>query len=352
MKRWGSKLWLVLPVLLLVVSGIVAFSIIKSSGGKDKVQAISCTGEKSSDFSCWQQHYQAIVEDKSPEAAFVDFKSEYNTNAYVKSNCHQIGHVIGREAAKKYVTLSATYAHGDNFCWSGYYHGAIETIAARIGPKNIVSQLNNVCVELNKDGKYSFNYYNCVHGMGHGLMAVEGDNLFTALHGCDSYTGTWEQESCYGGVFMENVMDEINPGEHSNYLKSDDLLYPCDAANDRYKEQCYLMQTSHMLAKVNFDYQKVFDLCSSVATPYDATCYQSLGRDVSGQSSSDQALTVQRCMLGATEAAKENCFTGAVKDFISYFHSDQQGLAMCKAIPDDALASSCHDQAVEYYKSF
>jgi hypothetical protein len=184
------------------------------------------------------------------------------------------------------------------------------------------------------------------------LMAVQGNNLFTALSSCDRFVGSWEQQSCQGGVFMENVMDEINPGQHSNYLKDDDLLYPCDGVADRYQEQCYLMQTSHILAKVNYDYNKVFQLCSTVKSPFDATCYQSLGRDVSGQSSSNQETTITNCMLGQTDAARENCFTGAVKDFISYYHSDKQGLAMCQAIPDTSLSDSCHAQAVAYYKSF
>ena len=57
-------------------------------------------------------------------------------------------------------------------------------------------------------------------------------------------------------------------------------------------------------------------------------------------------------MLGQTAAARENCFTGAVKDFISYHHSDRQGLALCAGIPDAALAASCKTQATEYYTSF
>lgn len=128
-----------------------------------------------------------MVKQKSPEAAFTDFKEVYNTNAYVKGNCHQIAHVIGRAAAKKYGTLAETYKHGDNFCWSGYYHGAVETIANELGAANIVAQLNTVCAPFANAS--TFERYNCVHGMGHGLMAVEDDNLFTSLALCDKFNG-------------------------------------------------------------------------------------------------------------------------------------------------------------------
>lgn len=112
------------------------------------------------------------------------------------------------------------------------------------------------------------------------------------------------------------------------------------------------MQTSHALLVEKEDFSKVFEVCSAVAPPFNLTCFQSLGRDASGQSSSDQTRTIDTCMLGASYEARDNCFIGAVKDFISYFHSDKQGLAMCAAIPDPNLAASCTSTGIEYYKSF
>lgn len=356
MKKWQSwlraNLWIALPVLL-VAGAAVAAVIILRTGSASAAPPPVCQGATAGEFSCWQARYNAMVAQQSPEAAFVDFKANYNTNPFVKSDCHQIAHVIGRAAARKYKTLEETYKHGDQFCWSGYYHGAIETVAGQIGPAKIVAQLPQVCASFFKTKPYGFDHYNCVHGMGHGLMAVEGDNLFKSLDICNSgYKDTWEQDSCFSGVFMENVMNEINPGQHSNYLKKDDPLYPCTAVKDRYKQQCYLMQTSHALIVENYDYNKVFSLCDGLASPYDATCLQSLGRDVSGQSGSDQARTIELCMEGPSYGDRDNCFTGAVKDFISYFHSDKQGLAMCAAIPDASLSSSCTSVAHSYYQSF
>lgn len=352
MKRWISRLWVIVPVLLVAGSMAFAWKLLSPQLGAQQVGAVACVGGLESDFACWQSHYKALVANESVEKAFEDFRTSYDTKPYVKSNCHQIGHVIGRAAVDRHKTLAETYAHGDTFCWSGYYHGAIETIAQNIGGDKIVSQLNTVCQTFDEQEPYSFKHYNCVHGMGHGLMAVKDGELFDALKVCSKYDGYWQQESCYGGVFMENVMNRINPGKTTKYLNDTEPLYPCTAVDNTYKQQCYLMQTSHALTVVGHDFAKVFELCAGVETPYDVTCYQSLGRDVSGQSSSNAAITVQQCMLGATHVARENCFTGAVKDFISYFDSDKQGLEMCGSIPDASLAAGCKSQAEIYYRTF
>jgi hypothetical protein len=351
MKRWGPKLWLLLPVLLVVGSGVVAVSILKSSNGSDKVEAISCTGAKSSDFSCWQQHYDAIVADQGPEAAIADAKVQADTNSFIKSDCHQITHVIGRAAAKKYQTLAETYTHGDDYCASGYYHGALETIAAKIGPDHIKAEVPNICQSFAKSEPYKLPHYNCVHGLGHGIMAIENDDLFKSLTVCGSLNNDWEQQSCYGGVFMENVMNDINKGVHKATFKAEDPMYPCTAVANQYKSACYMNQTSHALQTISYDYGKMFELCSSPAE-WAAICDQSLGRDVSGLSVNNQDLTVQRCMLGADFNAKDNCFTGAVKDFVWHYHGEKEGLAMCAAVPDSKLAANCKNQADSYFATF
>ena len=147
-------------------------------------------------------------------------------------------------------------------------------------------------------------------------------------------------------------MDEINPYHHTEFLKKDDPLFPCTAVNDKYKQQCYLMQTSHALTVVGSDFNKVFALCTNVQSPFDTTCFQSLGRDASGTTTSDQTKTRETCMAGLTQSARENCIIGAVKDFISYFHSDKQGLALCDSLQEQLVKDTCTSTAHSYYKSF
>lgn len=300
---------------------------------------------------CLEKNYQVYTEQKGVAAAFTKLKAAYKTDPNVQADCHQIAHVIGRTEADKVNNVDQAYAQGDNFCWSGYYHGVMEAIVVKIGEKNLPHALPTICAQLAKQKPYSFEHYNCVHGLGHGIMDVNNSDLFKSLSECDLLNDTWEQQSCYGGVFMENEMDEVNPDHHTAYFKADQPMYPCTAVADKYKGQCYLMQTSHALRAANEDFSQVFTECSNVETQYVDTCYQSLGRDASGNSSSTVGPTVSSCMLGQTMDAKQNCIVGAVKDFISYYHSDTQANTLCEALPSD-LQANCQTTKIQYYATF
>jgi hypothetical protein len=181
-------------------------------------------------------------------------------------------------------------------------------------------------------------------------MLLYDDDLFKSLDACSSLTGEWEQSSCSGGVFMENIMIESRGGI-SLYLKPEDPIYPCNAVQEIFKSQCYLMQTSHMLTAVGDDFNKVFKLCETVEESYRDTCYQSLGRDASGRSVSDATITKTTCSLAPDERALQNCVIGAVKDFISFHHSDVQAKKFC-ALFKPSIAQVCDGVTAAYYSTF
>jgi hypothetical protein len=309
-----------------------------------------CQGDQTQVFNCYQKHYQALVKKDSVQTAFADLRERYKQNGYVVSQCHPITHVIGDSAVEKYPTASEAYSHGDSFCWSGYYHGVLEGILSKIGMDKAVAEINNICKDIPGKSQYSFDYYNCVHGLGHGLMAITSTELFQSLKLCDGLKGNWEQTSCYGGVFMENVIVD-NKNHFTKYLKPSEPLYPCNAVDERYKSACYLMQTSYMLKVLNGDFNKVFAECAKADAGYIATCYQSVGRDASGRSVSNAESTKNTCNLGSNFDARSNCIVGAVKDFISYFHSDVQAKQLCNSLSED-LKSVCLSTAESYYKTF
>ncbi|MBI2612638.1 hypothetical protein HYW59_02405 [Candidatus Kaiserbacteria bacterium] len=310
-----------------------------------------CTGTDSQNFECYEKHYVSLVKEKGIAAAFGDLKARYLKNSYVVAQCHPITHVIGREAALKFKTPGEAYVQGDSFCWSGYYHGVLETFLGKIGRENLSVQINTVCDGIEGKERYSFDYYNCVHGLGHGVMAITEDELFDSLAYCDNLTGDWEQKSCASGAFMENVIvDNLN--HFTKYLKPEEPLYPCTAAPGKYKDTCYLMQTSYILKVNNGDFRDTFAWCRKAEEPYRATCFQSLGRDASGRTSSNVAQTKHYCLLGMNFFEQSNCVVGAVKDFISYFHSDKQAEQFCASLDDSDLMTTCRSTATSYYAQF
>jgi hypothetical protein len=307
-------------------------------------------------FSCYKNELTTITQDQGPEAAMSLVKTQYSKIAYVKSQCHQLTHLIGRAALDKYHSnLADTYAHGDQYCWSGYYHGAMEELSNAKGYDYIIKNANSVCEPIAAKGKYSFYHYNCVHGLGHGYMFATNGELFESLKDCDNITDSWERSSCYGGVFMQNIMNEQTPDKDDNvgskYLKAEQPMYPCTALEEKYKDQCYLMQTSYALQTVKYDFKKVFALCDNIEPQFKDTCYTSLGRDASGNSISDAQQTRSTCLLGLSEEAQRYCVHGAAMDFVSYFHSDVQAKRLCNGLPAN-LSSDCLGVVMNYYRSF
>ena len=308
----------------------------------------SLTDKKS--LPCLQQKYADLTRLRGAAVSFSALKTAYATDDATRSGCHQLTHAIGRAEADTVKDVSQAYALGDNFCWSGYYHGVMESLVIRMGEKNLNNHLATICAPLKAQKPYSFTHYNCVHGLGHGIMVINGSQLFSALKTCDSLADSWERQSCYGGAFMENEMEEVNPNHATNYLKSDEPMYPCTAVGEAYKYQCYLMQTSHALKLANNDFVRVFNECAAVESRYAIVCYQSLGRDASGNSNSQVEPTLTNCMYGPDQTARENCIIGAVKDFVSYYHSDQQATMLCTAL-DPSLQSVCQTTADSYFKT-
>jgi plastocyanin len=307
----------------------------------------SCV-ETSADFTCYENYFEQLVKERGAKEAFVDLLARYAKSDYVRSQCHPLTHVIGHATAELYPKVSDAYAKGDAFCWSGYYHGVMETIVEEIGRENITKQLDSICANIPGKENYNFDYFNCVHGLGHGLMAILDNKLFDSLTLCDSLVGQWEKSSCYGGVFMENVMVD-NKNHFSEYLKPEDPLYPCNAVEEKYKNQCYLMQSSYMLKVTNWDFVKVFALCREADKGHEHTCFQSIGRDASGQSLSNIEKTKTTCELGADYNERSNCIIGAVKDFISYYHDDKEAKGLCTAVAED-IKLICTNTATAYFK--
>lgn len=304
-------------------------------------RGIECGGQSEQDFSCWRERYKHIIDTQSPKEALADAQAKYDSISFVKDNCHEIAHIIGRAAGKKYLDISEAFRLGNDFCASGYYHGVMQAVADLEGKERIKQKVNKVCEPLAQQKRYGMSHYNCVHGLGHGLMSIEGNELFEALKGCEGLEGQWQQDSCYSGVFMENIIGEIDPGHHTEYLKADDPLYPCTAVEEKYRRMCYFLQTDHALIVEKADFAKVFEHCSKLEKEYGELCYQSLGRNASSYSLYDIDKTRQRCMLGATDNAKVNCIRGAALDFVWRDQDRKNALSFCFSLENKGMAEHC-----------
>src|SRR5258708_12916664 len=119
--------------------------------------------------------------------------------------------------------------------------------------------------------------------MGHGLTMLYAHDLPRAVTDGGRVSDGWDRESCYGGAFMESVINATTPhhpatqlAAHSHHhvaattfkaLEPADPLYPCSIMAERYLHACYQMQTSVMLNLNHRDLAHAANPCARPPLP-------------------------------------------------------------------------------------
>jgi cytochrome c553 len=321
------------------VAGFVAASTKNSSAA---LTAFHPNDEKLSDchgdYACYKQAFGNIAYDDGPETALARLASTMRTNQEVNSGCHQIAHEIGHAAYVRYHDNAAqALANGSMTCWSGYYHGVIERAFGGVPRSKVASIARSLCTgkEINKT---YFLLYQCVHGLGHGLMIYSLNDLPYSLGVCDKLATAWDQSSCTGGVFMQNFLPGPMQLTPTKWVSKKDLLYPCNKVKDRDKLYCYLMVTSRILPAVHYDFRKTAAWCRKAETGWVGTCFQSFGRDASGFSVQNPHRIVQLCRLAGSMEGE--CVYGGSRDLTSNDAGPARAIKMCLLAPK-ATRSYC-----------
>jgi cytochrome c553 len=283
------------------------------------------------DYACYKQAFGNIAYDDGPQTALARLASTMRSNQQVNSGCHQIAHEIGHAAYVRYHDNAAqALANGSMTCWSGYYHGVIERAFGGVPRSKVASIARSLCTGKEINRTY-FLLYQCVHGLGHGLMIYSLNDLPYSLHVCDQLATAWDQSSCTGGVFMQNFLPGPMQLSPTKWLSKKDLLYPCDKVKDRDKLYCYLMVTSRILPAVHYDFRKTATWCRKAETGWVATCFQSFGRDASGFSIQNPRRIVQVCHLAGS--MERECIYGGSRDLTSNDAGPARAIKMCLLAP-------------------
>ena len=256
-------------------------------------------------------------------------------------DCHREAHIIGRETFK--IIGAKVFELTGSECHSGFYHGAMEELIIEKGEADLQHNVEDICNIFTTN----FGSFECFHGVGHGVMAYVDYNLPEALEICNGFETSFERSSCAGGVFMENIVagqgNASIEGHQTNWL-SDDMQFPCNTSNIWYqKEQCYLMQTSWMLYKNNYDFEKVSGLCSEADPEFIKTCYQSYGRDASGFYLRDPKKTLSACSIVPSQNFTD-CVSGGVQVVLDFWGEGvgNKGYEFCQAIEEDSAKKACN----------
>jgi mono/diheme cytochrome c family protein len=312
----------------------VAAFVAESTAGKaqaaadfrpDSTNLSSCN----SDPACLEQAFGNLAYEQGPQAALATFDRRMASDKRVEAGCHRIAHTIGAASLTHFRgSVGKAFAGGSASCWSGYYHGVLERAFSGVPESRVSAVARTLCVDQ-EIRRTAFVAYQCVHGLGHGLMIYTDYDLPRSLRICDALDGSWDQVSCTGGVFMENISSSY--GVKSRWLKDDDLIYPCNAVKERHKVYCYLMVTSRILPEVGYDFRRTANFCRRSEPAWVATCYESLGRDASGQTRQDPPRIAEICRLARD--GEDDCLYGAARDITSNYADPRRAGELCALAP-------------------
>jgi mono/diheme cytochrome c family protein len=300
----------------------------------DETRLASCDGR----FSCMEQAFGNLVFEKGPKVGLAEFDAVIASNPEAEKNCHRIAHMMGAAALLRFDgSVGRAFAAGSASCWSGYYHGILERAFADVERNELGPVSRRLCADR-LVRKTTFIAYQCVHGLGHGLMIYTSLDLPRSLRICDRQLTAWDQSACTSGVFMENLSSSY--GVVSKWLRADDPIYPCQTVAERHKLYCYLMVTSRILPFVGYDFAKAARWCRKSEGRWVATCFQSLGRDASGQTRGRTSELLQQCRKSGN--MMRECIYGAVRDLTSQDVGPRRSRLVCDSASAD-MREYCYE---------
>ncbi|MBA3400525.1 MAG: hypothetical protein H0U05_00910 [Actinobacteria bacterium] len=295
--------------------------------------------EDCSEPACLEQAYGNIAYYSGPQRALTTLEEEVGT---ATNECHRIAHNIGSASLARFKgNVGRTFAEGSSTCASGYYHGVLSRALVNVKSYR-ASALGAVARGLCAGDEVTALAeleYQCLHGLGHGLMITTGFNLPTSLEVCDRLRGKWKATSCNGGVFMENFFTSY--GGQSPWVRADDPVYPCNQVAQEDKQTCYQLVTSRILRVIGLDWEKTAEICASVEKNWVASCFESYGRDVAGQTKRDPEKIRELCRVAKPYGGERECIRFAALDMVANDKTGRQAAALCDGT-SGRLRAACY----------
>ncbi|MGH3128353.1 MAG: hypothetical protein ACRDPX_10570 [Gaiellaceae bacterium] len=301
----------------------------------DGTQVSQCT-----DDACFRQAFGNVAFREGPKAALDLVEEVYGEGG--SPACHAVVHTVGAGAlTRNGGDVARTFAEGSSICWSGYYHGIIERALLDAGGastrafRSVARTICSVALET----MTPWIAYQCLHGLGHGVMIATGIHLERSLAICKSTETRWERDACKGGVFMENISPSFGV---SHWLREDDLIYPCNAVALEDRTRCYQMVTTRVLPAVGNDWDEAATVCAGVETNFVQMCFRSLGRDASSNSGRDVETTIESCIAARPYGGEASCIRAAAQDVTANFTNGARARPLCERVAPE-LASACFE---------
>lgn len=301
---------------------------------------------------CLDQLFRAMLETHSTTEALELIRRFEKEDAELRRDCHPVVHAVGRETFRLKGNIHDAFSACDQTCHSGCYHGSVErflrgdAVYAEAKKHPTQSELKQKAATACDPQLAARLRFQCLHGLGHALLYFSRYQLIPSLEACETLADDWSRSSCYGGVFMENV---FNATPESRDLSPTDYHYPCNKLPDKYRNDCYAMQTSRM-AEMGLSPEELFRECDN-AGPFRTNCALSVGRDLSNVVRlGDTANAARQCELAGGNS-RHACIRGVAFALIDHSWDGRYAWPFCAALTHEPDRNGCLQDGVQYLKS-
>jgi hypothetical protein len=271
-------------------------------------------------------------------------ESEAARDSAVLRDGHQLAHALGRRALERANGDSTILAQCLPIFASGCYHGVIEASLHR--SHTGMAELERMCALAGSED-IPAPVYECVHGVGHGLLGASG-NLRESLRECDRAPEPRFAASCREGTFMEAINTAVAPHQHHHMseqhgpsgshdvlaIDPSDPFAPCDRFGGAYAQSCWLFQGFLILRAHRFDAASTLGTCDRAPADWVQRCYESVGLQLAGIFQRDNTWIIRECAQGQPRLAPA-CGAGAIIALTAMDWSGGRTMAFCGATPND-----------------
>lgn len=248
---------------------------------------------------------EILLEEKGSAEVWDFIKETYPVQTGTNGPVHDLAHFAGQLIFKEQ-EFSGFYICTSEYAF-GCYHGFLD-VAFENSLKDL-SKAEEACKESGPPG--SGPNASCIHGIGHGIASYYNViDLESSLLACNRLTQGYDY--CYDGVFMEFGRETAD-----SFYNSEDPLYPCNIAEEKYVYSCGRNQVDVMQNRFGMNFQEITKICSSTESKLlQNSCFEALGFQAAYMASTSPPQIFKLC--GNTERTdlQATCATAAAGELI------------------------------------
>lgn len=257
----------------------------KSSTFAESQQGCSAQADGYQKWSCSRAYFEKVTNNFSAATAMEEAMKLREDE--VVRDCHLFAHIIGEATLEKNnFNVSEAFFSCSFGCANGCFHGVMERfIRNEADPYNAVSKIQNMCDSVESDNWMLKR--NCVHGVGHGLLAHGYLTLREAMDACEVFGPGWG-DFCVGGLIMEH-MDQYLLLNLDKEKFIEIIPEICSEFEIEELGDCLESLALGLLYYTGYDVQHSEELCQALESPWLANiCKQYVASGVIGERISTQ----------------------------------------------------------------